>query len=386
MYGYRRNEWKEITMEFQLYFQMIKRGWWVILLGALVAMVMALVFAYFAIPQYQATARFVIVPNSTLKSGADVIDGLDVLDRVTVMSTYAEVMNSERVYSDSLNLLNIDALSVLEYRYQATVLPNTSILELSVIGPNPKLVTALANTIGYTSIDFTRRMNQPFDISFLDMATIPAIPVSPQPVQDAGVAFALGIIGGAALVILREQIRLPLESYRQRFRIDNVTGVYNNRSFPRLIEEEIANSPDDLHSIGLIELSGLRDFFGTLPLASLNSILQTVTKSLKKELRGNDLIGKWKDDTFVVLLPNTSGAAANTIFERIFQALAVPIELKQLDTLVNLDPHIGGAEYSNDITIDELLRKADETLNFARRDNTNPIYVWRLNNPFWATP
>lgn len=371
-------------MEIRLYIRMLQKGWWIIMVSALIALSISLAASYFAVPKYRSTARFLIVPNSLLTSGPDVIRGLDALNSVTVISTYAEVMNSERVYSDTLSLLRLQRQNMSEYTYLASVLPNTSILDLSVTGPNPKLTAVLANSIGYQTISFASNMNQPFDINFLDQAAVPTVPVSPQPLQDGGVAFALGLIGGAALVLIREQILIPLEAYRQRLRIDNVTGVYNRQYFPRLIEEQLAQNPEDLLSIGIVELSGMRDILETLPIASLHWILRRVTDVLKKELRGHDVIGRWNELSFIILLPNTSAGSANGIFERIFQALTIPVELTQLGLAVNLDPHIGGAEYRNNISTQELLQKAGDGLEQARRDGTNPIYVWMMNNPFWA--
>lgn len=372
-------------METKLYLRMMQKGWWVILLTALCALVVSLIATYFTVPVYRSTARFVVVPNASLTSGQAVLDSLNVLDRVTTVTTYAEIMNSERIYADTLALLKLQPRDIVDYSYQAVVLPNTSILELSATGPNPQTVATLANSIGYQSIAYTQETNQVFDINFLDIATPSTVPISPQPLQDVSVAFVLGLVGGTALVILREQLRIPMESYRLRLRLDSVTGVYNNRYFPRLVDEELAENPDNLLTLGLIELNGLRDLLGTLPVASIHWILRMVTDSLQKELRGNDMIGRWDDVTFVVMLPNTSGGSANRIFERIHQVLSTPMELGQLESVVQLDPHIGGSEYSNNITTQELLEKANTALNQARRDNSKPVYIWMLKNPFWAT-
>jgi len=48
-----------------------------------------------------------------------------------------------------------------------------------------------------------------------------------------------------------------------------------------------------------------------------------------------------------------------------------------------LDPHLGGAIYSNNIGAWELLEKAQSSLEQARRDSVKPIYVWEMKNPFW---
>jgi diguanylate cyclase (GGDEF)-like protein len=372
-------------MEAKLYFQMLKRGWWLILLTALVASTVSLVVSYLTLSQYVATASFLITPNASLASGPDVIRGLDALSSGNaVTSTYAEIMNSRRIYASTLSLLGISDQELVDYTYEAVALPSTSVIELSVSGPDPLVAAELANAIGSQTIDFTSQVNRVFDINFLDAATAPTLPISPQPMRDAGLSLLLGIVLGAALVIFREQIRSPYEAYLQHMRLDSVTGVYNNRYFRRLIEEEIAQNPDNLLSIGIVELDGLKDMLNSLPVASLNSVLQRVKEALQRELRGNDVIGRWNEFTFSVMLPNTPGVAANRIFERIFQVLSVPLSLDQLESSLSLDPFIGGAEYSNNITTQELLEKADDALAQARRGGISSVYTWSMKNPFWS--
>jgi diguanylate cyclase len=198
------------------------------------------------------------------------------------------------------------------------------------------------------------------------------------------VALGLGVLVGGLLAILSDQIRIPLEAYRQRVRIDNVTGVFNSRYFTSLLEGELARHPEDVLALGMIELTGLEDLLDTLPPNALQWVLQNVTETLRNELRGHDVIGRLSENTFVVMLPATPPVAASRTFGRICQALSSPVGLPQYGVTVEFDPHIGGAVYSNNISSHELLEKAKNSLVQARKDNTNPIYVWEMNNPFWV--
>ncbi|NTW42255.1 MAG: diguanylate cyclase, partial [Cellulomonadaceae bacterium] len=111
--------------------------------------------------------------------------------------------------------------------------------------------------------------------------------------------------------------------------------------------------PPNVHrrsSVGIVDLSGIRDLVETIPIVSLQRILQKTTTVLRRELRGNDVIGRWNDNSFIIMLPNTNGAAAKTIFERIFQSLSGQIELDELNIVIDLAPQIGGAEYSSGIS------------------------------------
>jgi diguanylate cyclase (GGDEF)-like protein len=371
-------------MELRLYFQMLQRGWWIILLVAIIAFTASLGFSYTAVPQYNAVARFIITPGSSLTTGRDVVSGLQTLDR-GIVATYVEVMNSRRIMSESLAALNINPTDIQnQYTILVVELPDSSVIELSVSGPNPNIAADLANTIGNNTISFARSLNTVYIINVLDTAVPPQNPFSPQPVRDSAVALSLGLLVGALLAILSEQIRIPLETYRQRVRIDNVTGVYNSRYFTAQLEEELARHPDEILSLGIVELSGLDDLLDSLPPAALQWVLQNVTQTLKKELRGHDVIGRLSDSTFMVLLPATPGFAAKRTFARISQALSQPVNLSQYGVTVEFDPHIGGAVYSNNISSQDLLEKAKNAVDQARRDQDNPIYVWEMNNPFWV--
>ena len=144
-------------MEIKLYFRMLQRGWWLIILVALVALSASLAYSYLAVPQYQATARFIISPGSLLTSDGDaraVIDGLDTLDRPSIVATFAEVMNSRRILAEAIGYLQLKNFDITKYTIQAVALPESSVMELTITGPNAKTVTDLANGIGYQSILF----------------------------------------------------------------------------------------------------------------------------------------------------------------------------------------------------------------------------------------
>ena len=371
-------------MEFKLYLRMLQKGWWIILLTTLVALASSLVVSFLTAPRYSATARFIIIPSPSLKTSSEVINSLNTLDRVTVVSTYVEVMNSNKILADSLASLNVDRSSIDDYTVQAVALPSSSVLELTVTGSDPKLVADLSNAIGQQTIVFANSISFILSINFLDTATPPTVPLTPQPLRDALFALVIGIVVGSLFAILSEQIRTPFEVYKQRRNIDSTSGVYNNRYFRRVIEEMIAENPDRNFSMGIVEISGLQDIIESLPLSGLQQILQKVTDTLRNELRGNDIIARWDDVSFSILLPGTPGDAASKTFDRIYQALLSPIELPQYDLNINLDPHIGGVVYSNRISAHELFSKANDSLEEARRTNVKPVYLWEMNTPFWT--
>ncbi len=371
-------------MEIRLYLQMLRRGWWIILITALVALVVALAVSYVVPPRYEAVSRFIISPRNVRPNSPDLgLWGLDILGNQTITSTYMEVIKSDRIYREAAKAIELSPEDMEDYSYKVQVLENSTVIELKMSGPNAEMTARLANSIGNQAIQFTARLNEFYRMDFLDEATPPAVPESPQPLRDSILAFGIGLILGAMLAIVRDYLIISLESYRIRFQLDNATGVYNRRRITKILEDELAENPEGLLSVGIVELNGLRDLEDTLPSVEYQNVLRQATAVLQNELRGHDIIGRWDDNSFLIILPNTSGTAANRIFKRIYSSLVNPISLRHLDILIDLNPLIGGAEYSANIAPDELLEKATEALGNARKDKTNSIYIWELKNPFW---
>ena len=365
-------------MEIRLYFQMLRRGWWIILLTTLVAVAVSLGISMLVPPQYQAVARFIVSPAVTDPTRPDLtLQGLQTLDRQSVMTTYAEVINSDRILNDALAALQLTQGDIKDYTLGATVLASSSVIELSVTGPDRKRAAEIANTMGNQAINFIRRLNQAFNVDFLDVASMPAEPYSPQPLRDASLALALGLVGGALLAILREQLMTSIEVFRQRLHIDGETGLFTRKYFARLVEDEVLEKPEETFSIGIVELSALgpADIIESYPSAVLQKILHQTTEKLRGELRGTDAIGRWGTTSFAVLLYNTPGSVASRLFERICQTISGPVDTGRLGLSMTLNSVIGIAEYSGSGSAQDLFEKTDKALEQAHRNKTTHVCV-----------
>lgn len=370
-------------MEIRLFFQMLRRGWWVVLVTVFAALAVSLWVSYTTVPQYRAVARFVISPSNVLQSGNEIVQSLNTLDKQSVMITYAEIMNSSRVYNDALTSLQLKPKDTSLYTSHAEVFPNSSVLELNVSGPDPQLAARLANAIGVQAINFNRNLNQVFTVDFLDTAVPPNIPFNPMPLRDSGLAVIFGLIGGVVLVFLHEQILVSWDALVQSLHLDHDTGVYTRRYFTSLVEHELARNPDEKLTVVIVELDGLRDLVEAFPGVGAQKALQAVRDILHKELRGNDVIGRWNDVSFIMMLPKTRASAGFRIFERIFKTLSQPVDLGDMGMLDNLVAHVGGAEYSNRVPAAELFAQADKALEYAKQEE-NPVYIWNANSQILA--
>jgi diguanylate cyclase (GGDEF)-like protein len=351
-------------MELRLYLRMLQRGWWIIVLSTLAALNVALVLAYTATPLYRASARFLVSPDPGLaENSRDLVNSLQALDRRSIIATYAEVLSSNRLLTETGQQLGLAPETLTPYQVATVVLPEASILVLSVQGPDPVVAALLANNLGQQAIAYIRGLYQVFRIDFLDQAGVPLEPFQPQPLRDVSLAVLLGLAVGAVLAILSEQIRAPLDALRLRNRVDAASGAYTRRYFQRRMEETLLQHPGEMASLGLVELSGLHDLYDTLPLPVLHRILGQVTETLRKELRGNDLVGRWDNVRFAVFLPTTPTTAAQRTLQRIQQALARPVVLDPSGDEVRLEPRIGVGARLMDEALGVVIEQAEAALS-----------------------
>ncbi len=189
-------------MELGNYLHLILRGWWIVILTTLAAVAVALTFSFLTTPMYRATASFVVSPNQAVVTSQNLVDSLSTLDKRSIIETYAQVINSNRIYSETASALQLDPSELKNYTHNAVVQTDSNVLVLNVTGPDPQKAATLANSIGQRSINFINGLYQAYDINLLDPAIPPTAPISPQPLRDAGLAAGLGFVIGAFLAIL----------------------------------------------------------------------------------------------------------------------------------------------------------------------------------------
>ena len=326
-------------MEIKYYLRTLLHGWWLILLTMLIAVQVTLTVDYFATPIYRASASFAISPNtSQMVSSSDVLYSLDTLDNRSVVNTYAEFLNSNRIYTETLASLNLDPELLKDYTRTTVVITDSNVLELTVEGTDPNTVAILANRVGEHAVSAIQELYNAYDISLLDPAEPSKIPVRPVPLRDAALALALGLIVGCALAVLRAQIQSSLDTVRQKSNLDKSSQAFTHQYLVRRLEQEFVRYPDGELSFGLIQLDGLRSVFEGLPQNMVQDLMRLVTQTFKKELRGNDLIARWDDITFAILLPSTSGNAAQRTITRLCGTLAQPVYLREYGQRINLQP------------------------------------------------
>jgi diguanylate cyclase (GGDEF)-like protein len=364
-------------MEIRFYLKTIQRGWWLILVSMLIAVNISLVYSFYYItPMYETVARFIVSPEiQAFDQIRDLANSIEALDKRSIVATYAEIINSNQIFANNLQLLDQNPEDYVDYITSVVVLPEANIIELKVQGPNPEVVAFLANTIGQHAINFIVDLYQVYDISFIDTAVIPEEPYRPKPFQDGVLALIIGAAFGGILAILREQLSSSLESLTRRRMTDAESLAYTRNYFEQKLRNSIETQPKGDLSLGFVYLSGLQEIFDSLPQAYVNNIMRHITDTLKYQLRGNDIVGRWSRLGFSILLPTTPGNPATRTLARIRTLLDQPYSLDPGgEVTVDLDPRIGVSTYKEGEPIGDLVSRAEQALELARQSDEKINY------------
>ena len=213
-------------MQLRDYLRIARERWVMIVAVALVVAVLAAVASTQMTKQYASTARVFVstTPNNSgdayqgglfseqrVKSYADVISGLDLLQRVI----------------DRLDLRT--SAATLSRQVTATVEPDTVILLITVTDADPARAQAINEAVVSELRSFVAELETPpgrqnplLKATVVQTPRLPTSPVSPQPVRNVGLGLLLGLLLGLAAALARE---LSDTSVKRREDVPALTDV-----------------------------------------------------------------------------------------------------------------------------------------------------------------
>jgi len=170
---------------------------------------------------------------------------------------------------------------------------------------------------------------------------------------------------------MKEQRDKDFEKLKQLSITDSLTGIKNRRSFFESSDKffKLARRKELALSIIMLDIDFFKkvnDNYGHLV---GDEILKFLVKTVNKELRDSDIFARYGGEEFIILLPYTDidGAykTANKLREIVEKTPYAGDE--NIFTTISL----GIAQLSNEKTLNELIKKADEALYKAKDSGRN---------------
>ena len=191
--------------------------------------------------------------------------------------------------------------------------------------------------------------------------------------QRTSLLFVLWLVfSGATLWISQRENRLHRQQ-QEIINIDPLTGIRNRRAILSTASSTLARSTDRAGQLSLLMIDAdhfkqINDQFGHL---AGDDVLRQLSQVLRTSIRATDIVGRYGDEEFLVLMPDTRPDGALRVAEKLRQAVADQITQPAPVTI-----SIGIATASDhDGTLDHTLGRADRALYAAKAAGRNCVKV-----------
>jgi len=189
---------------------------------------------------------------------------------------------------------------------------------------------------------------------------------------------------------LRAQLRHKTESDRQRASVsdglrlavtDPLTGLFNRRyALPHLARiAERARGNGRPFAVMLLDLDRFKAVNDTWGHAAGDTVLREIARRLSDNLREVDLVARIGGEEFLVVMPETTLAAARLTAERLRHVVQrTPVGVAGTDAGVAVTVSIGlamGGEPTQSPLVEELIGAADRALLGAKAEGRNQVTV-----------
>jgi diguanylate cyclase (GGDEF)-like protein len=210
--------------------------------------------------------------------------------------------------------------------------------------------------------------------------------------RDVTIALFMVSIVTLFLVIYRLVIKLYRRLKVAEDRIytmaitDELTGVCNRRQLLERLAEEVARARRYRRGLAciMLDLDHFKRVNDTHGHAAGDAVLRAAAAAVSERIRATDFVGRYGGEEFVVVLPETSLAAATLIAEKLrgeVESLAIDIgEARTLRTTASLgvayfDPAAGAEGAQPDTEAIALVQHADAAMYRAKRSGRNRVEV-----------
>jgi diguanylate cyclase (GGDEF)-like protein len=172
-----------------------------------------------------------------------------------------------------------------------------------------------------------------------------------------------------------EELREAKERAEALARSDELTGLNNRRAFFHDGEQVLSQAKRYNHPLSLImlDIDHFKQVNDTYGHAAGDDVLETLADILRKEAREADILGRLGGEEFALILPETALPDAHAMAER----LRAELENTTINSAkggIRATASFGLSTLTSEqISLDELINRADDALYQAKKNGRNRI-------------
>jgi diguanylate cyclase (GGDEF)-like protein len=378
-------------MELREYIQIIFKHIRIIIIFTVAAFAVTMAVSYNQTPIYQSESKYVVgIDCARTATPDDCVYAFEALTgRQRIFVTNCDIMKSSGVFKRAFGLIGLDlnnpdvAEAAEDYVVECSPLPESMVIMLVVQGTTPNIVQELNRAIGIVGIEAINERLGIFPVSLLDDVIFDEDPVSPNHFFNGVLGLALGVLVSVTLVLLLDYLRTPQEKMENISIYDPRINVYNSRYLQRRLNEEIQRSrmQHRLLAIALVHLTPDENFV-LLAEDDQELLLRKAAERMKNVLRETDILAYRGNNTFGVMMPETSEQDALMIFKKLHEVMRdEPVESDRYGYIINFTATTGLVENNGgtlemhetmDVVLDALQKAMSSGANSIEFVRTKP--------------
>jgi len=172
--------------------------------------------------------------------------------------------------------------------------------------------------------------------------------------------------------LLLSRLRDVYRRERDASRIDPLTGIANRRAFFDFAERERIRAARYLRpiTIAYIDVDDFKEVNDRWGHGTGDVVLTEIAQTLKRHIRGTDIVARMGGDEFILLLPEADKSSARTAIHKVHQLL---LELvKELNVPISFS--IGAVTFRSSVaSADEMVRAADSAMYSAKNSGKDGV-------------
>ncbi|MCK5092737.1 MAG: GGDEF domain-containing protein [Gammaproteobacteria bacterium] len=176
-----------------------------------------------------------------------------------------------------------------------------------------------------------------------------------------------------------ESLRDEVASIRNEVPIDPLTGSFGRNSFDKKIIEQCSLATESSNDLSLLmvdidHLSRINEKFGH---KIGDEVLKYVARLINDVVRGGDVVSRYGDEEFTIILPETALKGAKHVANNICKRLGEkPLARKSTgDSVGKVTVSIGVAQYKVNEVIEDFISRSEDALFTAKDKGRNCVII-----------
>ncbi|HOP40810.1 MAG TPA: diguanylate cyclase [Geobacteraceae bacterium] len=174
---------------------------------------------------------------------------------------------------------------------------------------------------------------------------------------------------------VEDDLRESEKRYRERSITDSLTKLYNSRHFFHQLRYEIGRATryEEPLSLILLDIDNFKGYNDTYGHMEGDHVLSVLAEVIRHNLRSADTAFRYGGEEFTIILPETEGANALMVAERLRKGFEGTVLTPLPRSEVHMTVSVGVAQYRADEQEEMFIKRADKAMYSAKTSGKNRV-------------